>query len=54
MPIYVYECKSCGAVQEKLLSVSEMQQSVDCECGSVASKRFSAPSRVWAPTRSGQ
>ncbi len=44
MPIYEYECKECGKVFSKLVSISTADNEIKCPvCGSdETSKKFSA------------
>lgn len=45
MPIYEYECTSCGARFEELRKISERNKSLRCRgCGSNAMPIFSSPS----------
>lgn len=48
MPLYEYECNSCGNKFEKTLPVALYQSTQHCMCGSDARKLLSAPS-VFVP-----
>jgi hypothetical protein len=47
--LHDYRCTSCFAVQEKLTSRSEPEQTIACACGAKAERCLSAV-RVKAPT----
>ena len=45
MPIYCYECESCGAVQEDFLSRARPAESLACRsCGGTARRSYQAES----------
>lgn len=55
MPIYVYECKGCERVEEKLRSVSKRDDLVSCaDCDGDMARAMSKVGRVWGPSRNGQ
>jgi len=54
MPIYEYKCDDCGTLDQKITSVRLRDFPGPCECGGDNKRLHSIPSRVWAPTRSGQ
>lgn len=38
MPLYEYECESCGKVIEKVYNIASYPQTIKCECGKRAKK----------------
>jgi len=40
MPTYDYECPKCGGRQEVILSISDHQETLPCECGGIAERVF--------------
>lgn len=36
MPLYDYECGTCGLREEKVFSMADMQSEIDCPCGQKA------------------
>ena len=41
MPLYQYECKSCGKKNEQMRSVEERNNLMSCKCGGIFRKQFS-------------
>ena len=38
MPLYDYECQSCGKITEDYAPMSECNKPIDCECGKMMEK----------------
>lgn len=38
MPVYEYECKTCGEVYEEIFSMSAYPKRIKCLCGAMADK----------------
>lgn len=41
MPVYQYECKACGKVQQELFSINKRPDALLCDCGEVAERIIS-------------
>lgn len=46
MPLYQYECKSCGKKAEQMRSVEERNIMISCKCGGILRKQFSSPTLI--------
>lgn len=50
MPLYVFGCQMCGAVQERLLDVSQKKLLAYCdECDGIAKRRFDLEGVAFVP-----
>ena len=50
MPIYEYHCNTCQSKQEVFARMGNAPTQVNCDCGEMAHRVFSAPTGIHLPT----